>query len=405
VNLEKMGIPQVYVVTDSFRTEFETRAWGLGMPQVPRVYVWRMADWSDPVQLRGYAEEKIDEIIEALTQPTTETFTPEVEDFITEYPRVLQFEGEDPTKDFQEFFNERLWSIGLPLVPPTEERVAEMLTGTKLSPDEVVSVIDPLRGKATVEKIAINAVMAGCKPEDMPVLIAAAKAMKDVPERLNMVAGETTANIEGTHVYIAGPIVEKLNIGSVRGARGPHASTANSRLGYAIRLMITNIGGSNLELSNNKGQSYGGTVTCNLIAEMPPEVMTPGLMEPMKNRWTPLQVTLGYEPEDSVVLITGGIPRIANCGGSNPGPPLTAYEMLEGLASGISGRGVLIVHWHFMDVLSSGGISKEFVRDWLLKNTNVDPENFLIVVSGSPGGQNCWVPFGHEHWEVQKIEE
>src|SRR5436189_4318760 len=87
--------------------------------------------------------------------------------------RAATFEATDDLDAINRLYRERRWSDGLPIVPPTQERVARMLAATRRRPDEVIAVLAPGFGEATVERIAINAVMAGCDPEYLPVLIAA----------------------------------------------------------------------------------------------------------------------------------------------------------------------------------------------------------------------------------------
>ncbi|HZA57523.1 MAG TPA: UGSC family (seleno)protein, partial [Candidatus Udaeobacter sp.] len=90
-----------------------------------------------------------------------------------------RFEVDDDLWAVNAFFEEKGWTDGLPIVPPTEERVAQMLAAAKFKPGDVVGVVPPSWAPATVEKIAINAVMAGCLPAYMPVLVAAVEAITD----------------------------------------------------------------------------------------------------------------------------------------------------------------------------------------------------------------------------------
>jgi hypothetical protein len=95
--------------------------------------------------------------------------------------------SKDAFAEINELFYKRGWSDGLPIVPPTVERVRQMLRGTDIPPDEVIGIVPPKKGQATVEKIAVNAVMAGCRPEYMPVLIAAVEAIAEQEFNLSMV--------------------------------------------------------------------------------------------------------------------------------------------------------------------------------------------------------------------------
>src|SRR3970040_814646 len=109
----------------------------------------------------------------------------------------------------QEFFEEKGWSDGLPIIPPTEERVAQMLAPVKRAPQDVVGAVPPRWAPATVEKIAINAVMAGCKPEYMPTLIACVEAITDT--KLNLYALQATTGGPAGMIIIKGPVRTQLH--------------------------------------------------------------------------------------------------------------------------------------------------------------------------------------------------
>lgn len=420
-----------------FVTAFETRTWAYGVLNAPMIVVDKAFTWESPRTVAQIAESNLDAIINALTkEPKSYKMTPEVENYLKPQPKVIKFTGKDTYRQFDEFFRKHLWSAGLPLVPPTKERVDAMLKGTKRDKNEVVAVLDLLRGKATVEKIAINAVMAGCKPEEMPVLIAVAKALEDPYEKkdggmgyvgedfLNAAGLLGTANPGDIHVMVAGPIAQKLNIGSVRGAWAPHAETSNNRIGYAVRLILNNIGGDNYYLNQSKAIGQAGTMTQFLRAEAPAEIITPGLLTPMKNPWTPLQVTLGYKPEESVVFVYDGqFP--AHAGGMNPLNNTRAKDQLEHeiipallpfVTEFRERGGVLILSNHQAQQFVEAGYTKEFVLDHIYRKTKLNrdsmygkprkkPGDLFIVVGGSAGAQNAFVPMGHGHWNVEKITE
>ena len=111
-----------------------------------------------------------------------------------------------------EFMYETGWTDGLPVVPPTKERVKEFIDYQRRSPDEVIAEIPPLGGRATVERIAVNAVMAGCLPEHMPVIVTSLQAMMD--ERFNLRGVQCSTGIHTPLLIINGPIVKRLGINS-----------------------------------------------------------------------------------------------------------------------------------------------------------------------------------------------
>ena len=139
------------------------------------------------------------------------------------------------------FLAERDWSDGLPVIPPTPAAVEQMLQGTRRQPQDVLMVMEPGFGLATVEKIAINAVMAGCRPEHFPVLLAAIDclAQPEMNHRDMQVSGHTEAPM----ILVNGPIARKagLNVGTT--AMGPGVvNSANTAIGRALRLCLINIG-------------------------------------------------------------------------------------------------------------------------------------------------------------------
>lgn len=129
---------------------------------------------------------------------------------------------------------------GLPVIPPTESAVRAMLDAAGLPPDELLAVVPPEGGPATVEKVAINAVMAGCLPEYFSTVIAALRAITD--PKFNLLGVQTTTNPVGPVLIINGPIRRQIDVNSGRGCLGP-GHRANMTIGRAIRLCLLNIGG------------------------------------------------------------------------------------------------------------------------------------------------------------------
>jgi hypothetical protein len=189
------------------------------------------------------------------------------------------------------FLSER-WGDGFPLIPPTEARVNAMLKGTKRKPNDIVAVMDPGQGFATVKKIAVNAVMAGCEPAHLPILIASVEAMVDDKYRLRTVTTST-----GPHaplLVVNGPIAKKLNICSGRGALGPGSQSAvNTVIGRALRLIIMNI-----------GHAYVGELDLDTLGA--PIKYSMCLAENEENSpWSPYHVDMGYSKDESTVTVFG----------------------------------------------------------------------------------------------------
>lgn len=190
--------------------------------------------------------------------------------------------------DVAEFMFDQGFSDGLPLVPPTPERVMRMLSGTSRSPQDVVAQMPPNMGEATIEKIAINAVMAGCKPDYLPVVIAAIEAM--CTDEFNIHGVMATTMGASPVMVINGPVRERLGMNSGLMALGT-GNRANATIGRAVRLSVRNIGGS----------KPGGTDRSTLGSPMKFTMCFAEHED--RSPWTPLHVERGFNADDSVVTL------------------------------------------------------------------------------------------------------
>ncbi len=181
------------------------------------------------------------------------------------------------------------WTDGLPVVPATRAPVERMLAYLGRDPQEVVGIIPPRNGIATIEKIVINCVMAGCRPEYVPVVIAAVKAMLE--ERFNLNGVQTTTHNCAPLVVVSGPAVKALGFNTKEGALG-HGSRADAAIGRAVRLVLWNIGGG-----------YPGE-PCKTTHGHPGYHSFCVAEDQDANPWEPLHVERGYAPEESVVTVT-----------------------------------------------------------------------------------------------------
>jgi hypothetical protein len=150
--------------------------------------------------------------------------------------KIEYSESSDPA----EICYERGWSDGLPVTPPTDERVLAMLKGTRRRPDEIVGKIPPYLGTCTVEKAAINAVLAGCKPEYMPVLLAALEAALEPVFTLHGVLA--TTYFSSPVIIVNGPIARRIGMNSGINVLG-QGNRANATIGRALNLIVQNVGG------------------------------------------------------------------------------------------------------------------------------------------------------------------
>jgi len=204
--------------------------------------------------------------------------------------RAATFEAPDDFDAINRIYREKNWSDGLPVVPPTAARVDAMLKHTQRARHDMVACIAPGFGAATVERIAINAVLAGCDPEYLPVLIAATEAVAD--PAFNLQGIQATTNPVAVWLVVNGPIARKLQVNATFNCIGQGA-WANATLGRALRLILQNIGGALPGAMDRAthGQPGKYTFCCAENEEHHP--------------WQPLHVERGFALTDSTVTVVG----------------------------------------------------------------------------------------------------
>lgn len=192
-------------------------------------------------------------------------------------------DSEDPI----EACHERGWSDGLPVVPPTPERVYRMLQGTTRKPDEVIGLMPPDLVPCTVEKVAINAVMAGCKPEYMPVVLAAVEAV--LIDEFGMHGLLCTTMFAGPLVLVNGPAAKRVGMNSGINCLG-QGNRANASIGRALQLVVRNVGGGRPgEIDRATMGTPGKYTFCFAEAE--------------DSDWDSLAVERGFSADQSVVTL------------------------------------------------------------------------------------------------------
>jgi hypothetical protein len=206
------------------------------------------------------------------------------------HERAASFEAADDFDAINRLYRERRWSDGLPIVPPTAERIERMLQGTRRARHEVVARVAPGFGAATVERIAINAVMAGCEAEYLPALIAATEAVAE--EKFNLQGIQATTNPVAVWVIVNGPAARRLGVNASFNCIGQGA-WPNATLGRAMRLVLQNIGGAlpgEMDRATH-GQPGKFTFCCAENEEASP--------------WEPLHVERGFPAGESTVTVVG----------------------------------------------------------------------------------------------------
>jgi hypothetical protein len=224
--------------------------------------------------------------------------------------RVEVVRGAGAYAEVNERFYRRGWTDGLPITPPTLEAVDAMLLGGDRSRNDILGELDPLKGLASAEKVAANAVMAGCTPEHFPVVLRAVEAL--VSPEFNLRGVQTTDENVAPLLILSGPQVERLEVNDSFGALGP-GWRGNASIGRAVRFIMNNLGGGWPGAVSFAGLGHPGRYSLCFAENQ------------AANPWDPLQVDLGFGAQDtvltvmraeSVINVTGGLPEIANVMGS-----------------------------------------------------------------------------------------
>ena len=219
------------------------------------------------------------------------------------------------------------WTDGLPVVPPTEQRVKEFIERSGRPSDEVVGELPERRREITVDKVAANAVMAGCLPEYMPVVLAATEAMLE--PIFNLVGPSSSMGGSAILSIVNGPIAKELNINSRNNLFGP-GNRANATIGRAVRLILMNACAAIPGVFDRSVIGHPGKYTY-CIAEADTET-----------HWTPLHVERGFSPAESTVTVFAGeSPRQIRAVG-HPEPIMMAIaDVASSLGSNMSTSGSL----------------------------------------------------------------
>ena len=301
--LEEAGVPTVAVHTHVFNRLAKSVAKAGGMPHMPQAFVPQPVVGQAPERLRAYIEGTdpvskrpfLQELIEGLTTAATQNGGVS---FDRSIPRMLE---PDTEENLQRLFIANQWSDYLPIVLPTEERVAAMLEGTSHAPDEVVGRLRPTAFREwwefTVEKVAVNAVMAGARPEYLPVILAMAST--------GVTARSSSTTSFATVALVNGPIREEIGMNTGIGAMGPYAH-ANATIGRAYSLLSQNLQGGSVPGETYMG-SQGNFLNYNATFAESEEA----------SPWEPFHVSHGHRTDESVVscflggwyTIFGGGPR------------------------------------------------------------------------------------------------
>jgi hypothetical protein len=321
--------------------------------------------------------------------------------------------------DINDYFDQQGWTDGLPIIPPTEDLVQAMLDASPVPAEQVLGRLPPRNGTVTVEKVAINAVMAGCRPAYFPVVLAAVKAV--LQPQFNAGAITTTTGGAAPVVIVSGPIAGRLGIHSGTAVLGS-GHRANATIGRALRLTMRNLGGATAETMEKSTHGWPGKYTMCLAENA------------ARNPWEPLHVELGFAPDTSIVVVVaarGIITMVEASQESGLGDLETLVSSMRG--EGISGyayqaRGaspVVVLGPEHAAEIAAAGFSRKAVKEYIFQHARMplgqlrdrghwgarswpedwehQPEDFLVplvtspdtlilVVAGGDGRHSSWFP-------------
>ena len=325
----------------------------------------------------------IDQIVKGLTQlePVKGAPAPVAQP----QDRDIVFKGS--FNEVNEHFQRQGWSDGLPVVPPTLESIEAFLKYTDRSPDEVIGVLHPSQAEATVWKVAVNGVMAGCRPEYMPILLAIVDVMA-TPD-FGAKHGGSTPGWEGM-IILNGPIAKQLEFNCEVAAQRP-GNQANTSIGRFYRLFCRNV-----------PKFLPGTTDMATFGQMFRAVVAENEKACNDMGWQPLHVMRGFAPDDNAVTITSvrAVSDPFSTAGENAERHLDyivdwAKRMIDPYQAS---RGYIETHVLLMtpviaSLVARAGYSKQDVVDYIMKNATVPAHyfewNMTAGTSHPPGTTLC----------------
>lgn len=375
VEAEKLGIPGVVVTTTGFTTIAKAAAKAEGMADVRIAeYPGAVGVHADDLVVRNVEEVLFDRIVENLTGSRSAAASGKADRIAPRRADAVVCEG--TFEEVNHHFRQREWSDDLPIVPPTREKVEAFLEHTHRAPTERIAVLPQGNLEAVPFNIAANAVMAGCRPDSMPLLIAAVEAIADNAYNLNNI-GTTWGVLP--FLLVNGPSLERLGIetGGQLISRGE-----NRAIGRALGLIIRNIAGYKL------GRNYMGTFGYPMnfvIAESDDECP-----------WEPYRVEHGFRREETTVTACGTVtwgwpPAIY---GADRTAAQTALDFLsleltkkpclarlaERGANGFRNMITVMLAPPVAKALASAGYSKQAIREYLYEHARVTYEELEFVL-------------------------
>ena len=357
VDLERMGRPTVFLVLKYFEVTARTSARTLGLPEIRLLGLQMPGSPFAGEDVRVDVDETlIDDLVSSLTEESCST---EGHGDTVNHPLI--FKGRDllgAVENMEKHFLNHCWSDGFPLKPPTPVAVRRMVAGADLPADHVVGVMAPGGAEATVEKIAINAVMAGCLPQHMPVLLAATEALID--PRFDLLGIQCTAGMVSPLLLISGKrLIEQLNMNDSYGTLGP-GWRSNATIGRALRLMMINI-----------GHAWPGNPDMKAIGTPFKYVMLMAENEKAyQGAWEPIRVAEGFRDDQPTVSVMPAVTWQVRFIPSDLAETQHMVSFLGKLAQAkndnVAGNwgmdNLILLNWTAFDIIRREGYSREQVQ-------------------------------------------
>jgi hypothetical protein len=363
VAAEKAGFPSVSIVSTGFLGQAQAVAQSLGIQNISVAeYPGVVATDNEEELKKKVIDILINNIVNGMARPIMPVPKPK-----EPQPSDIVFEG--TLDEVQEFFNRRLWSDGLPIIPPTLDRIEKFLKFTGRPVDQIIGNLLPEKRDATVWNIAVNGVMAGCRPEYMPVLIAVVEAIA-APEFRIQDAGSTPG--WEPLIILNGPIIKELNFNYEAGVMRV-GRQANTSIGRFLRLYMRNIAGLRIPPMSTDKATIGDTF--NLVLPENEDVVS-------ELGWEPFSVSRGFKRGDNVVTVQSVVyasPPIASGGDKAREHLDTWVEVIGSTASHWTHMAInwwkyyplLVISPSIARVIAREGLTKKDIAEYLYNNSKI----------------------------------
>ena len=430
IAVEKLGLPTVSIVCKDFVVQANFTASGFGMASLPISAYPGLINFHSLEEIKNNVKTvMVDEVINGLTVQPKESKSGSNRE-----PEMQEIVYSGTFDEVSSFFYDNEWSDGLPVVPPTVEKVEKFLKYTDRSSDDVIGRVLPDKREATVWNIAVNGVVAGCRPEYMPVLIAIVEAMADPKFGVEFIGHNPGSE---ALIIINGPIIKELRFNYEQGALRV-GFQANTSIGRFWRLYLRNVAGY-LPRKTDKA-TFGGTWRV-VLAENEDAAAKIG--------WDPLSVDQGFKAGDNVITVSSCLSTDSVYALSSSIEGTDRVEVilgklaarivdiqLEGFLSRLVAprqRPLVALTPIIAEVIAKGGYTKAGFRQYLFEHARfqvsrfeslwpangsirqaveegrlpqfyhesddpnrlvpivASPDDFIIIISGDPGRDDCWL--------------